>query len=138
MNNGVGRPRIGQWYSRWDKGEMFQVTGRDSRARTVEIQTFDGDLDEVDEEAWTTLPLSFAEPPEDWTGPVDDVETDDLGYTETEMRPAEWEQPLQAIRAEEGEAWEDTAEESEREAEGNGQPVETLSLDEAAARARLG
>jgi hypothetical protein len=30
---------------------------------------------------WTTLPLEFAEPPEDWTGPLNDVEVDDLGYT---------------------------------------------------------
>lgn len=138
MNNGVGRPRIGQWYSRSDKGEIFQVTGRDSRARTVEIQSFDGDVDEVDEEAWTTLPLSFAEPPEDWTGPMDDVETDDLGYSETEMQPSEWEQPLETVRAEAKEAWEDATEESERDAEGEGLPVEEFASDNPAVRPRLG
>lgn len=51
-------------------------------------------------EAWTTLPLSFAEPPADWTGPVDDVEIGDLGYSETGMRLSDWEQPLQAGGAE--------------------------------------
>lgn len=139
MNTGVGRPRVGQWYSRWDKGEMFQVTGRDYRARTVEIQTFDGDVDEVDEEAWTTLPLSFAEPPEDWTGPVDDIETDDLGYSETQMRPSEWEQPLETVRAQAGEAWEDTAEEPEPELDPgfDGVSTEELALDDPVARRRL-
>lgn len=137
MNSGVGRPRIGQWYSRLDKGEMFQVTGRDYRARTVEIQTFDGDVDEIDEEAWNTLPLGFAEPPENWTGPVDDVETDDLGYSETGMQPSEWEQPLEALQATEGEAWEDTGEEAEPDAEGDGRSVEELALDDPAARPRL-
>ncbi|HVC30563.1 MAG TPA: DUF6763 family protein [Steroidobacteraceae bacterium] len=137
MNSGVGHPRIGQWYSRRDKGETFQVTGRDAEARTVQIQTFDGDVDEVDEEAWTTLPLGFSEPPEDWTGPVDDVEMDDLGYSETQMKPLEWEQPLQPLRAQEAEAWEDTTEEPDEDAEGDGHAVEELALDDPLARPRL-
>ena len=138
MNPGVGEARIGQWYCHTDKGEMFQVTGRDYRARTVEIQTFDGDVDEIDQEAWTTLPLSFAEPPENWTGPVDDVETDDLGYSETQMQPSDWEQPLEAARVKEGESWEETTEESERDAEGEGESIEELALDDPAIRPRLG
>ena len=108
---GVGYPRVGQWYSRADKGEMFQVTGRDYRAGTVEMQSFDGDVDEIDVESWATLPLSFAEPPADWTGPVDDVETDDLGYSETGMRVSDWEQPLQTLRpAQPREIWEEAGE----------------------------
>ncbi|HUN25758.1 MAG TPA: DUF6763 family protein [Steroidobacteraceae bacterium] len=99
MDTGVGRARIGQWYTRWDKGETFQVTGYDERSGTVEIQNFDGDLDEIDAEAWAIMPLGFVEPPEDWTGPVDDVEHDDLGYSETDMRGADWAEPLQPFRA---------------------------------------
>ena len=136
MNTGVGRARIGQWYLRWDKGEVFQVTGHDERARTFEIQTFDGDLDEVDEAAWATLPLSLAEPPEDWTGPMDDVETDDLGYSETGMTEEDWSQPLQPLRMVE-EAWEDTREEDERDPQGDGLAQEGWALDEPAARDRL-
>lgn len=103
MNIGVGRARIGQWYTRWDKGEIFQVVGYDLNARTIETQTFDGDIDEIDLEAWIGLPLGFAEPPEDWTGPVDDAERDDLGYSETDMSGSDWAQPLQSLRAEEEE-----------------------------------
>ena len=133
MNTGVGRARIGQWYLRWDKGEVFQVTGRDERSRTLEFQTFDGDLDEVDEAAWAVLPLSLAEPPEDWTGPMDDVETDDLGYSETGMTEEDWAQPLRMAE----EAWEDTQEEGERDPQGDGLPQEGLALDAPAARNRL-
>lgn len=86
---------------RWDKGESFQVIGCDSEAHTIEVQTFDGDLDEIDEETWSTLPLEFAVAPEDWTGPVDDIEHDDLGYSETEMRGEDWGEPLQPYRAQE-------------------------------------
>ena len=97
MNSVVGRARIDQWYRRQDKGEAFLVTAYDDKSRTIEIQTFDGDVDEIDEEVWSTLPLELAEPPENWTGPVDDVEVDDLGYTETDMAEADWSAPLQPL-----------------------------------------
>lgn len=100
MNTGVGRAQIGQWYARWDKGESFQVTGCDEDSRTIEIQTLDGDLDEIDEETWAALPLALAEQPEDWTGPVDVVERDDLGYSETEMSGADRSESLRELRAE--------------------------------------
>ncbi len=112
MNNGVGSARIGQWYLRWDRGEIFQVTGYDQEARSIEIQTFDGDLDEIEGETWRVLPLGLAEPPEDWTGPMDDVERDDLGYSETDMTAADWEEPLEPYRPA-AEAWEATAAEDE-------------------------
>lgn len=134
--NHVGRAQIDQWYQRLDKGEVFRVTAYDEDTRTIEIQTFDGDLDEIDEEVWNTLPLELAEPPEDWTGPIDDVEIDDLGYTDTEMTAADWSAPLQPL-APAGEAWEDTTEESERDPEGNGAPAEELALDNPVARSRL-
>lgn len=133
MNAGVGYARIEQWYLRRDSGESFVVTGCDDKARTIEIQTFDGDLDEIDEETWNGLPLEFAKPPENWTGPVDCVEVDDLGYSETEMTGADWCQPLQPFRAEQ-EAWEDT---TEREESAIGIPDTLkgdLAADSAAAR----
>ena len=67
MNMSVGRPEIGQWYARADKGELFQVVGRDEPSRTIEIQSFGGDLDEIDAETWAALPLELSAPPEDWT-----------------------------------------------------------------------
>lgn len=124
MNADVGAPRIGQWYVRLDKGEIFQVTGVDEESSTVEIQTFDGDLDEIDAESWRGLPLERAEPPEDWTGPVDDVEVDDLGYSQTDMRGEDWEEPLQPFGAAHPapEAWEDTGRSPDDDDEGPEEP----------------
>jgi hypothetical protein len=107
MNKSVGRPEIGQWYAHRDKGAVFQVVGYDDRTRSIEIQEFEGDLDEIDADTWDTLPLERSEPPEDWTGPVDDVEKDDLGYSDNESKPLEWAQPLEA-RTVEVEDWGDT------------------------------
>jgi hypothetical protein len=140
MTTGVGRARIGQWYTRWDKGEIFQVVGYDPSSRTIETQTFDGDLDEVDLEAWGGLPLAFAEPPEDWTGPVDDVERDDLGYSETEMSGADWAEPMQSFRPEEGTGEKAAEEETTDEDEGTedeGALREELALDHPIAAERL-
>lgn len=134
--NSVGPARIDQWYLRQDKGEAFLVTAYDDKSRTIEIQTFDGDIDEIDEELWSKLPLEFAEPPEDWTGPIDEVETDDLGYSETGMSEADWSVPLQPL-ATAGETWEDTRDETERDAEGEGVPEEELALDNPVAKASL-
>jgi hypothetical protein len=124
----VGRPEIGQWYLHQDKGEMFLVTGYDNGTRTIEIQNFDGDVDEIDAEAWSTMPLERAQPPEDWTGPLDDVEVDDLGYTETDMSAADWAEPLQSFQPQE-EAWEDATPEEERDPEDEGTMTEELAAD---------
>ena len=139
MNTSIGRARIGQWYTRCDKGEIFQVVGYDPNSRTIETQTFDGDLDEIDLDTWAGLPLAFAEPPEDWTGPVDDVERDDLGYSETDMTGGDWAEPMQSLRANEevgGEAVEETPGEDEGMPEGGSALAEEVRLGNPAARPR--
>jgi hypothetical protein len=80
------QPIVGNWYAHRDKGDVFQVVAYDEDDGTVEIQEFDGDLDEVDLDTWRAMPIEAAEPPEDWSGPVDDVEPDELGYTDYEIR----------------------------------------------------
>lgn len=64
MNIMVGTAQIDQWYRNVDTGEMFFVTGFDQKARTIEIQSMEGDVSEIDEETWGTLPLALAEEPQ--------------------------------------------------------------------------
>jgi hypothetical protein len=125
-------PHIGQWYRHLDKGESFLVTGYDERTGTTEIQAFDGDLDEVDAESWAAFRVEPTEPPEDWTGPVDNVPLDDLGYSETVMKGSDWEAPLQALPVTQ-EAWQSTVDGSDDLLEVQDVP-EDLSVDNAAAR----
>jgi hypothetical protein len=88
-------PAITQWYRHLDKGHQFQVVALDDEAGTIEIQHFDGDLEEIDAESWHGLDIEAIQPPEDWTGPMDVAEKDDLGYTETEMSDEDWLRPLE-------------------------------------------
>jgi hypothetical protein len=86
-------PVVSQWYKHRDKGYQFQVISIDEE--TVELQHFDGDLEELDRDAWYELDIEPIEPPEDWTGPMDDIELDDLGYEETNMTDTDWASPLE-------------------------------------------
>lgn len=83
------QPVVGQWYSHRDKGDLFQVVATDDETGTIEIQEFDGALDEFDLSEWHQLAIEAAEQPEDWSGPVDDVEPDEFGYTDLNEEPAQ-------------------------------------------------
>ena len=126
MISAVGRAQIGQWYLHRDKGEAFQVIATDERARTIEIQNFDGDVDELDEAAWHGMPLERAEPPEDWTGPIDDVRHDDLGYSETGMQAEDWHEPLETVRS--AAAWPGEGDETQIDA--TDEAIEQIALSE--------
>lgn len=76
--NSVGRPQVGDWYQNPDQGQPFQVVSVDAATDTVQVQSFDGELDSIDTEDWEQMPLVTAAAPEDWTGSVDDVEPDEV------------------------------------------------------------
>lgn len=100
-------PIVGNWYRHLDKGQMFRVIAQDETEELIELQHFDGDVEEVSLAAWRAMDLEVAEAPEDWTGPIDDIEKDDLGYTETGMSGSDWSDPLQETPRDLKEAWED-------------------------------
>ena len=64
MNMMVGTAQIDQWYRNVDTGEMFFVTGYDQKGRTIEIQSIEGVVSEIDDETWGSLPLALAEEPQ--------------------------------------------------------------------------
>ena len=68
------QPSIGDWY-RLNGGESFEIVAIDDAAGTVEIQYFDGTLEEMEIEDWDAQwsegALEAAEAPEDWSGSVD-------------------------------------------------------------------
>src|SRR5262245_58607937 len=76
------QPGIGDWYRQKEGGALFEVVAFDDDDGTIEIQYFDGTVEEMDVEDWEGQwddgALESAEPPEDWTGSVD-VESEDDG-----------------------------------------------------------
>ena len=66
----VAYPVIGHWYRRTN-GNLFEVVAVDEQDATVELQFFDGTIDEVDMEVWPTLLIESVGAPEDWSGSMD-------------------------------------------------------------------
>ena len=83
--------RIGAWYRR-PNGSLFEIVAIDEQASTVEVQHFDGTIDEIDQDVWPTLYLEPVRGPDDWLGSVDMDPEDFTGEATGEM-PLGWHDP---------------------------------------------
>ena len=79
-------PRIGDWY-RTINGDNFEIVALDPDDSTLEIQYFDGTVEELDLDTWYELDLESVEAPEDWSGSMD-IQRDDYGV-DLELRGAD-------------------------------------------------
>jgi hypothetical protein len=91
-------PIVDQWYAHRDKGQRFYITAVDDDHETVEIQHFDGDLEELSFAEWHELLIEISEEPENWTGALDISNVDDLGTGITDTRGSDWSEPGQDYR----------------------------------------
>ncbi len=66
-------PKKGQWYEDLDREELFKVVSVDPDEILVRIQWLDGEIEDIDVDAWNELDLELASEPEGW---VDDSEVD--------------------------------------------------------------
>ena len=87
-------PIIGNWYYHLGKGQRFRVVAMDEESQTVEVQYFDGTLDEHELEIWYQLDIEPCEAPENWSGPQDIDNLDDLGTEITDTSRSDWDEPL--------------------------------------------
>ena len=88
----VKYPVIGQSFRKPD-GTLFEVVAVDEDEATVEIQLFDGTIDEIDIERWPELLLLEISAPEDWSGSVDMDPEDYVGRKDSDM-PNGYHDPL--------------------------------------------
>jgi hypothetical protein len=77
----VGRdyqPVKGQWYENVEESETFRVLSVDEDSELVEIEYLDGDIEELDIDAWHEMDLEKIAEPEGWAGGAGaDAEEDD-------------------------------------------------------------
>jgi hypothetical protein len=66
----MSTPIVGEWYQT-QEGDSLEVVAFDPDEGTVEVQFFDGTVEEYDLDTWDELELTAAEPPEDWSGSLD-------------------------------------------------------------------
>ena len=86
-------PVIDEWYQHLDKGQRFVVVAIDDDAETIEIQDFDGTLEESDFEEWHEMELVRCAAPESWAGAVDVGDADDYGTEVTDTQGHDWNAP---------------------------------------------
>lgn len=88
-------PTIGKWFRR-PNGTLLEVVAIDEDAETIEVQFFDGTIDEIDVDAWPTLFLVEVSAPEDWSGSVD-MDPDDFQGTAPGEMPAGFHDPFEFL-----------------------------------------
>jgi len=86
------RPIVGDWYEDLDHDISFEIVASDDVDESIDIQYFEGELEEIDFETWYNgMRLVTIPAPEDWTGPFDDLEPEDLAEIKNEViHPTQW------------------------------------------------
>ena len=98
MDNEI-EPTVGNWYQDLINGRVFQVVALDEDEAQVELQHSDGDIEELSLDEWHSMDVEWTEAPDDWIGPLDDVERDNLDFASTRSE-AESRGPAQSRRSE--------------------------------------
>jgi len=70
-------PVVGQWYENLEEEESFRVLSVDEDSELVEIEYLDGDIEEIDLEAWHEMDLELTQEPEGWAESDEEEEDDD-------------------------------------------------------------
>ncbi len=86
-------PVLGNWFKD-EINQVFEVVAIDSDERTIEIQYFDGMVEELDFDVWYDKLIEPCAEPEDWSGPFDDLERDDFGDTDEIYHPTNFEEEI--------------------------------------------
>jgi hypothetical protein len=76
----VGRdyePVKGQWYENLEEDDSFRVLSVDEDAELVEIEYLDGDIEEMDLDAWHEMDLERIPEPEGWAAAEKDDEEEE-------------------------------------------------------------
>src|SRR5579871_6804512 len=70
-------PVVGQWYENLEEEESFHVLSVDEDSELVEIEYLDGDIEEIDIEAWHEMDLELTQEPEGWAESDEEEEDDE-------------------------------------------------------------
>lgn len=91
----VAFPVIGHWYRR-SNGSLFEVVAIDEDDSTVELQYFDGTVDEVDVDSWMRMLIETVGAPDDWSGSVD-MDPEDFSGDDSGEIPSGYHDPLRFL-----------------------------------------
>ena len=70
-------PLANSWYIDLETEEEFRVVAVDEDEGLVEVQYRDGELEQIDLDAWSEMDLEAVEAPDDWEAGDDDDDDDE-------------------------------------------------------------
>ena len=88
-------PEPGQWYEDLDREEIFKVISLDPDEASLRLQWLDGEVEEIDLDAWAEMDLELADEPEGWVDEEDDDEDedeDDEDWDDDEDEDDDWDE----------------------------------------------
>lgn len=89
-------PVKGQWYENLEEDESFRVLSVDEDSELIEIEYLDGEIEEIDLEAWHEMDLERTEEPEGWSESgdedEDEEEDDDDDWEDDDDDDDDWEE----------------------------------------------
>jgi hypothetical protein len=112
----VGRdyePVKGQWYENAEEEETFRVLSVDEDAELVEIEYLDGDIEELDLDAWHEMDLEKIEEPEGWAANDEADDDEEEEEEEDEDEDDDWDDDDEDDDDEDDD-WEDEEQDSSR------------------------
>jgi uncharacterized protein DUF6763 len=77
-------PTPGQWYENVEEEESFRVLSVDEDSELIEIEYLDGDIEEIDVEAWHEMDLEMIQEPEGWSDADEDEDDEEEEEDEDE------------------------------------------------------
>lgn len=83
-------PVPSQWYENLEEEESFRVLSVDEDSELVEIEYLDGDIEEIDLEAWHEMDLEKIAEPEGWSESDDEDTDEDEEWDEEEDEDDDW------------------------------------------------
>jgi hypothetical protein len=88
-------PAIGDWYQA-PGGLTFEVVAVDDEDGTIDIQHYDGTVEELEFDAWEDSEFIVTDPPEDYAGSLD-IEREDYGLELDRGAGRGWSDPLEYL-----------------------------------------
>lgn len=104
-------PVKGQWYENVEEDETFRVLSVDEDAELVEIEYLDGDIEELDIDAWHEMDLERIAEPEGWAATEEDEAEEEEEEEEEEDEDDDWDEDDED---EDDDDWEDDEDEDDR------------------------
>ena len=85
-------PAPGQWYENLEEEEQFRVLSVDEDSELIEIEYLDGDIEEIDVEAWHEMDLEMIKEPEGWSDADEEEDEEEEDEDEDEDEDDDWDE----------------------------------------------